>query len=165
MDNVHPCVGDCQPSTCPNEWIEYFQRVSLSTENDDVEFAEVYGLMGKWIPFFPKCKLDDAWNKAKTAFDAGLLPHTSHMKISTFAPSRRRSGDDHCLVLYCDSIDEASIEVAGQAIRQLFNYTHKPLCYKTNEQTERGTSATHEAGRNYTYLITSRTGRFMKRDE
>ena len=127
------CACQCQPSTYQgSEWIDYPCRECRERTIQGPVIRYRYGealpdeitQAGKWLPFFLKSDLDAAWLTAKDAIDNQVIPHVTRMKVSTAAPSTRRAGPFHAIVMYCNSICPEEIEATGKAIRSLFNYTH-----------------------------------------
>lgn len=111
--------------------------------------------IGKWMLYYDKSKLDDAWTLAKNLYDAQKLDGILSMKCSTFAPNPRASTTNKgVIILYCsDSSNEQKIMSIGEHILNMFNYNENPtIYYKTDLQTSNGTFATGSKC-NHTYKL------------
>ena len=104
------------------------------------------GDVGKWLLFWKDpAVLERKWAEAQRAFDDGLLPGVTHMKMSTRRANPRASGHSGgVLVLYCDrSSDRDHIMGVGDVILWTFRYDESEyIFYKTDAQTATGTHAT-----------------------
>lgn len=97
------------------------------------------GDVGKWLLFWKDpAVLERKWAEAQRAFDDGLLPGVTRMKMSTSGNS------GGVLVLYCDrSSDRDHIMAVGDVILWAFRYDESEyIFYKTDAQTATGTHAT-----------------------
>ena len=100
---------------------------------------------GKWMLFYDKKTLDDAWSLAKTLYREDKLKGVVSMKCSTnYKNSRASTQNDGVIILYCNnSSDEDTIMDIGKNILNTFKYTEKQtIFYKTASQTSEGTRAT-----------------------
>ena len=103
------------------------------------------GDVGKWLLFWKDpVVLERKWAEAKRAFDDGLLPGVTRMKMCAGGASGHSAG---VLVLYCDrSSDRDHIMAVGDVILWAFRYDESEyIFYKTDAQTVTGTSATGQA--------------------
>ena len=142
------------PSVSAQEWIHFSTSARAAVDGVYQTFNwEDHLSEGKWCLFFSKENLDIVWEQAKEALSRGRILHVTDMKISTLLPSKRRRGDQHALVLYCSTTHRDTILESGRSIQKEFGYTHKPLYYKTNRLTQRGTAATNGDGRNYSICL------------
>lgn len=111
--------------------------------------------VGKWMLFYPKSELDDAWKKCKKLFRSKKLKGVTDMKCSTSYHNPRASSlEDGVIILYCNnSQDEDNIiHIGNNIIKQLGYSEKKYVYYKTNYQTFEGTIATG-CKKNHTYSI------------
>jgi len=110
---------------------------------------------GKWLLFYPKSKMNDAWEQAVNLYRGGKLIGVNSMKCSTNAENDRSSDERQgVIILYCsDSGNESEIMLIGRNVLGRFGYREKRMIfYKTDVQTKIGTSAMGEQ-RNYTYKL------------
>jgi hypothetical protein len=120
------CSGECLPSTCQKgEWIDFaIPRPNEISWPEEMSLEEKEYLVnsGKWMLFFKKDRLDEIWEKAKLLLVEGKLLHIYSMKISTIAPSVRRGGTEHALILYCSSTEKSVIEKSSRVVQAVFAY-------------------------------------------
>ena len=110
--------------------------------------------VGKWMLFYDKSKINDAWVKATTLYRNDELDGVTSMKCSTSYNNPRANDDNSVIILYCNnSHDKETIMNTGKNILKLFEYEEKDsIYYKTDEQTKDGTVATGSK-KNHTYKI------------
>ena len=125
--------GQRPSQTAEDFWL--YHQPAASYEHVDV---------GKWMLFYDRAQLDDAWMRAKALLDAGHLPGVIRMKTSTSRENDRASSDGGVLIFYCShSHDESHIQQIGQQILDSMLHTSSAyICYKTDVQTHAGTCAT-----------------------
>lgn len=110
--------------------------------------------VGKWMLFYDKSKINEAWVKATTLYRNDELDGVTSMKCSTSYNNPRANNDNSVIILYCNnSQDKETIMNTGKIILELFEYREKDtIYYKTDEQTREGTVATGSK-KNHTYKI------------
>jgi len=114
---------------------------------------------GKWMLFYPKSRLDSAWQRAKKLFRSGVLSGIVSMKTST-SRENPRSVDDQAgvIIFYCGPPEnERLVTMYGKNLVdkmqfKSFNPAFRFIFYKTDQQTFQGTRATGSR-RNHTYKI------------
>ena len=113
------------------------------------------GDVGKWLLFWKDpAVLERKWAEAQRAFDDGLLPGVTRMKMSTRRANPRASGNSAgVLVLYCDrSSDRDHIMAVGDVILWAFRYDESEyIFYKTDAQTGQATNHNYKSNRNPHY--------------
>lgn len=92
-------------------------------------------------------RIDDAWQTASAAYDAGLLEGVCAMKVSTRRPNPRSSHVDRgVIIFYCGHVDDAPGTLAVGRRILLAMPAPVPLwgCiyWKADVQTRTGTAAT-----------------------
>jgi hypothetical protein len=111
---------------------------------------------GKWMLFYPKSKMNEAWVLARQLYLNGKLDDDIvSMKCSTnYENPRASSFDEGVIILYCyNSTDEDKIMRIGKKIIEAFAYKERQIIYyKTDMQTREGTRATG-CHRNYMYKL------------
>ncbi len=109
----------------------------------DSKFQGKYCNTGKWMLHYHNNELDKMWKIVVTKFRNGDLPGVIQMKCSTGLPNPRAYGKSMGMImLYCNrSSDEERIKIIGKNIQKIMKYK-RPMYYKTDEQTDRGTRAT-----------------------
>jgi|TARA_B110000208_G_scaffold50632_1_gene66615 hypothetical protein len=122
----------------------------LYESKNDLESYDV----GKWMLFYDKSKINDAWQKTKTLYRNDELEGVMSMKCSTSFNNPRANNNDSIIILYCNnSCDEETIMNTGKNMLKLFKYEeNETIYYKTDEQTKEGTGATGST-KNHTYKI------------
>ncbi len=110
----------------------------------DSAYSNTPSNSGKWMLHFFNNQLYSKWTQALNLFQDENLPGVSGMKCSTglINPRAYGSGKMGIIIFYCDrSSEEKRINEIGKQIQQLMDYD-KPMYYKTDEQTEKGTRKT-----------------------
>jgi len=123
----------------------------FENNNEDVKRVD----SGKWMLFYDKSFMNEAWNIAKKLYRENKLDGVKSMKCSTAHESPRASTlDEGIIVLYCNnSSNEETIMNIGKNIIEMFDYKKKKIIYyKTDLQTHEGTFATGSE-KNYTYKL------------
>ena len=122
----------------------------LYERNNDLKREDV----GKWMLFYDKSKINEAWTNATTFYRNDELEGVTSMKCSTSFNNSRANDDNSVIILYCNnSYDKETIINTGKKILKLFEYEEKDtIYYKTNEQTKEGNIATGSK-KNHTYKI------------
>ena len=112
----------------------------LYESKNDIEREDV----GKWMLFYDKSKINDAWVEATNLYRNDELDGVTSMKCSTSYNNPRANDDNSVIILYCNnSQDKETIMNTGKIILELFEYREKDtIYYKTDEQTREGTVAT-----------------------
>jgi hypothetical protein len=111
--------------------------------------------IGKWMLFYPKPLLNNAWELTKTLYRKNELNGVLSMKCSTSYENPRASTTQNgIIILYCsNSSDEKTIMKIGENILQKLNYKEQQkIYYKTDVQTYEGTIATG-CKKNSTYSL------------
>ena len=127
--------GESKPSTEIEEMWIYHDRMDR----------------GKWLLFYDKDKLDEAWQKAKDLFDHDELVGNSSMKVSTMKKNPRAfSATEGVIVFYCGPWnDTENMLTFGKNILDKMDYNflsqdHHPFTlpfftFKTEVQSATGT--------------------------
>jgi hypothetical protein len=120
-------------------------------KNDDVKRVDT----GKWMLFYNKSLMNEAWNIAKKLYIENKLDGIISMKCSTAYENPRASTlEEGIIMLYCNnSSNEEIIMNIGEKIIKMFDYKEKQIIYyKTDLQTKEGTIATGSK-KNHTYKL------------
>lgn len=115
----------------------------------------IYFDCGKWMLYYNKILMDEAWKLIKNLFRNNKLNNITSMKCSTnYINPRTLNHSDGVIILYCnDSSNENKIIDIGKKIIELINYTENNyIYYKSDLQTDEGTHATGN-NNNYTYKL------------
>jgi len=115
----------------------------------------IYFDCGKWMLYYNKFLIDEAWKLAKNLHRNNKLDDIISMKCSTnYTNLRTTNHSDSVIILYCnDSSNENKILDIGKKIIELFKYKENNyIYYKTDLQTDEGTYATGN-NNNYTYKL------------
>lgn len=110
---------------------------------------------GKWMLFYNKSLMNDAWTTATTLYRENKLVGVKSMKCSTMYENPRADNlDEGVIILYCSESSKSDLIMnIGKLILELFDYKEKQyIYYKTDEQTREGTRATGTL-KNYTYQL------------
>lgn len=110
---------------------------------------------GKWMLFYKKPLMNEAWLRAKTLYRKNQLEGIISMKCSTlYANPRASKLADGVIILYCsNSSNEEKIMNIGKKIIEMFDYKEsKNIYYKTDLQTSEGTIATGNKN-NHAYTL------------
>ena len=120
-------------------------------KNDGVKSVDT----GKWMLFYDKSLMNEAWNIAKKLYRENKLDGVKSMKCSTTYENPRASTlEEGIIILYCNnSSNEETIMNIGKKIIEMFDYKEqKIIYYKTDLQTREGTIATGSK-KNHTYKL------------
>ena len=120
-------------------------------KNDGVKSVDT----GKWMLFYDKSLMNEAWNIAKKLYRENKLDGVNSMKCSTAYENPRASTlEEGIIILYCNnSSNEETIMNIGKKIIEMFDYKEqKIIYYKTDLQTREGTIATGSK-KNHTYKL------------
>tara|TARA_Y100001958_G_C21213971_1_gene539458 strand:- start:1172 stop:1657 length:486 start_codon:yes stop_codon:yes gene_type:complete len=123
----------------------------VEKKNDNCDPIDI----GKWMLFYDKLLMNDAWSCTKKLFRENKLTDIISMKCSTaFENPRASTLDEGVIILYCsDSSNKEKIMNVGKNILKLLNYKkRKYIYYKTDNQSRNGTRATGTE-KNYEYKI------------
>uniref|UniRef100_A0A6C0EUP5 Uncharacterized protein n=1 Tax=viral metagenome TaxID=1070528 RepID=A0A6C0EUP5_9ZZZZ len=107
---------------------------------------DIYSInnVGKWMLFYDKSLMNEAWIIAKKLYRENKLDGVFSMKCSTNYENPRASSKDDIIILYCsNSSNEEQIMKNGKNILIMFDYKEQhTIYYKTDLQTLEGTKAT-----------------------
>ena len=124
-------------------------------ENKDKNKNIKYNDTGKWMLYYKKSLIDEAWILAKKLYKENKLNGVISMKCSTLYDNPRASNSDtNVIILYCNnSYDESNILNIGKKIIKMFKYKEQNfIYYKTDIQTFEGTKATGK-DKNHKYKL------------
>jgi len=110
---------------------------------------------GKWMLFYNKSLMNEAWKKAKKMYRENKLDGVISMKCSTLYENPRASTlEKGIIILYCNnSSNEKTIMNIGKNIIKMVDYKESTyIYYKTDFQTIEGTIATGRK-QNHTYKL------------
>jgi len=132
-------------------WVWHFPE-----RKDRSEMATEYDVDGKWMVFSPKEDMASMWERAKAAFDSGLLTGVIGMKASTRKPNPRASSqDDGVIILYSGNSKkmEETLDI-GRRIAKVLKYMPRTgvMYWKSDVQTFEGTRATGTT-HNHTFAL------------
>ena len=128
-----------------------FRESKPSTEIDELWIYHDRMDRGKWMLFYDKDKLDDAWEKAKDLFDQDELVGISSMKVSTKKDNpRASSAHEGVIIFYCGPCSDTENMLAfGENVLDkmdynIFSQDHHPFTlpfftFKTEVQSAAGT--------------------------
>lgn len=119
--------------------------------NNSVKGVDV----GKWMLFYDKALINEAWILAKKLYKENRLDGVTSMKCSTSCENpRAKSILSKVIILYCsNSSDMEAIMNIGKKILETFECKEqKMIYYKTDLQTQEGTSATGNK-KNHSYKL------------
>ena len=71
----------------------------LYESKNDIEREDV----GKWMLFYDKSKINDAWIEATTLYRNDELDGVTSMKCSTSYNNPRANNDNSVIILYCNN--------------------------------------------------------------
>jgi hypothetical protein len=120
-------------------------------KNDGVSVGDT----GKWMLFYDKSLMNEAWIIAKKLYRENKLDGVKSMKCSTaYENPRAYTLDEGIIILYCNnSSNEETIMNIGKKIIEMFDYKEREIIYyKTDLQTREGTTATGSK-KNHTYQL------------
>ncbi len=134
------CIGsnlhkNLDPTKIKNTYWVYEDHPTISVVPSNI---------GKWMLHYYTNELNKMWRKATVLFRNKKFPGIIQMKCSTGLSNPRAygSGKMGMIMLYCNkSNEEERITKIGKLIQTLMDYK-KPMYYKTDEQTDKGTRAT-----------------------
>ena len=110
------------------------------------------GDTGKWMLFYDKSLMNEAWNIATKLYRENKLDGVKSMKCSTAYENPRASTlDEGIIILYCNnSSNEETIMNIGKKIIEMFDYKEKQIIYyKTDLQTREETISTESKKKSY----------------
>lgn len=123
--------------------------------HENSHFQHNYVDSGKWMLFYTKSLMNEAWIVAKTMYREKKLMNVISIKCSTGKNNDRASNlDKGVIILYCNnSSNQEFIMNIGYQIIELFGYNEeKIIYYKTDSQSYNGTIATGNK-HNYKYKL------------
>ena len=91
------------------------------------------GESGKWMTFHSFDTIDNAWKKAKSLVDAGMVGTCRNIKVHTIAASKLENQTDSVIIWY--ALDDAKCIETGKLIVNEMQYLAQYCYYKLDSTT------------------------------
>jgi len=125
-------------------WLYEEKHIETKIDDNFVFNENIEQNHGKWMLFYKKSSMNDKWQFIKNLYRENKLSGVDSIKCSTnWENPRASSHDEGIIIFYCSNNTEEQIIMTGKNILELLLYKEKDyIYYKTNFQTQDGTSAT-----------------------
>lgn len=125
----------------PKQTVEELE-LAFATEYFAADIKEEF-YIGKWMLFYPKSELDDAWEKAKTCQETRRFSYCGNafsMKVSTFRPSPLAADPTQGVIIIYGNGFAPNVLAFGEKIAKAMEYhsTNGWMYFKTDSQTSAG---------------------------